>query len=214
MRATKQRWFPLFLHCIARRQYNKNNFPEAETRRQGISELMKRELEPGLSVSRFRKTAEGSTFRTETRGTRLRKQKGGEGRERTDRSSEKENGSAERRKKGETRSIYLLNVFRAFVGVCRIPTGNTSRLKERCRVWLANPTLRGRESPRLTGYRWISRGYLPLNGITAGEFQKKTGVSREIRRILASLSLSEMKKQGSSVFVQTRDCRRKGKFST
>lgn len=158
---------------------------------------MKRELEPGLSRCRVSgRPGEGSTFRTETRGTRLRKQTRGGERDRTDRSREKENGSAEKRKKGETRSIYLLNVFRAFVGVCRIPTGNTSRLKERCRVWLANPALRRRESPRLTGYRWISRGYLPLNGITVdptGEFQKKTGVSREIRRIFAFLSLSDEK---------------------
>lgn len=111
-------------------------------RRQGISELMKRELEGPASRCRVsgRPGERGPPFENgNTRGTRLRKQTRGGKRDRTDRSREKGNGSAERRKKGETRSIYLLNVFRAFVGVCRIPTGNTSRLKERCRVWLANP---------------------------------------------------------------------------
>lgn len=110
---------------------------------------MKRELEPSVWCRVSGRREGTTTFRTEARGTRLRKQRG-RSRERT---------RIKERQKGETRSIYLLNVFHAFVVACRVPTGNTRRLKECSRVWRI---LCGRESPGPTGCRRINQRYLPL----------------------------------------------------
>lgn len=82
--------------------------------------------------------------------------------------------------KEETRSIYLLNVFRAFVGgVCRVPTGNTRRLKECCRIQ------RGRESPRFRQDTEGSTKVASLNGITTCYVVAPTS-GKETRKLTSS----------------------------